>query len=79
MELTTTVEMIQTFGVLPILCIIIYVLYRQVQKHEQKIEELNKLIIRETKGNADGILHIHENTIKVLNELTEVIRDLSKY
>lgn len=76
MELTNSIELIQTFGVLPILIVVIWVLYKQVQKHEEKIDKLNDIILAETKNNAIEVRAIHENTLTALGELTETIKNL---
>lgn len=77
-ELTNIMDMIQTFGVLPILCIIIWVLYKQVQKHEEKIDKLNDLVLSEAKNNASEVRAIHENTLAAINNLTETFNKINE-
>lgn len=76
MDLVNVVEIIQTFGVLPVLIIVIWYLYRKVESHEVKIDRLNESLIKDTQQNSKEIQAIHERTIASVNELTNAIRDL---
>lgn len=65
------IEIIIKYGALPVLIILVWVLWKKVDKHEVSIAKLNEEQKNDIRNHANEVKSLHQNTLNTLNRIAD--------
>lgn len=71
-------DLIYKWGALPILCLLVWVLWKKVNAHETKIEKLNEDQKNDIRTHAEDVKGIQQNTLNTLNRFSNSLENQKK-
>lgn len=69
------VDLAYKYGALPILIYAVFTLWKKVERHEKAIKDLNDEHKAEIRSNANELKQLNQNTLTVMSELVNLIKN----